>query len=136
LPANLSETQYARSVAALKVEIGVLRTGGSIDYLAQWEQPQRRRRSGPASEEKRFYLTWQRGELDQADRSLLAAAGIETTDEIVLHFCGPETVKVLGDLEREYEQHQPDQIQQTQFSVKQTFRGYEVYVTSQQLRDK
>ncbi len=74
---GVTEPEYARQLAALGVELGVVRDDGTIEYLSNPGQVDPQRRVGQRAEEKRLYWTWSRGNLDKADKSLLKNAGID-----------------------------------------------------------
>ena len=90
-----------------------------------------KRRGGTRKKDKRPYWTWDRGDLRRADQVLLSNAGLPVTDEIVLHFLSPEAIEQLGQLEKGFQDRVPQDILLTRFSLKRTFRGYEVFVAEQ-----
>jgi hypothetical protein len=133
-PSGLTEGQYARQLDSLGIELGVLGDDGKIQYVSELGGAEAKSRTAPRNDEERLYLTWNRGELNDADRAILQRAGVNTNDQIVLHFCPTETEDKLVALEQEFNGRKPVEIQLTLFSVKRTFRGYEVYVKEQVLR--
>jgi hypothetical protein len=133
-PSGLTEGQYARQLDSLGIELGVLGDDGKIQYVSALGGAESKTRSAPRGDEKRLYLTWNRGDLEKADLAILKNAGISKADQIVLHFCPSETEEKLLKLEQEFKGRKPAEIQFTLFSVKRTFRGYEVYVKEQVLR--
>ncbi len=134
-PEGLSEGPYARQLDALGVELAVVSGEGSILYVSQLSKNNPVRRTGKLADEKRLYLSWKRGDLLQADRTLLNNLGIGTTGKIILHFCPPQTEKQMADLERKYEDRDPKDVYLTRFALKQTFRGYRLFVMEQIPRD-
>jgi hypothetical protein len=133
-PSGLTEGQYARQLDSLGIELGVLGDDGKIQYVSSVGGAESKTRSAPRGDEKRLYLTWTRGDLEKADLAILKNAGINKADQIVLHICPTETEEKLLKLEQEFNGRKPAEIQFTLFSVKRTFRGYEVYVKDQVLR--
>ena len=131
---GVTEPEYARQLAALGVELGVVRDDGTVEYLSNPGKANPQRRVGPRAEEKRLYWTWSRGHLDKADKSLLKNAGIDAGDDLVLHLWPPATSDKLAVLERDYKGRQTKDIYRTRFATKRTFRGYEVYVEEQVAR--
>ena len=131
---GLTEGQYARQLDALGIELGVLTDDGKITYVSGVGRADAKARTAARGEEKRIYWTWNRGDLVKADKSLLANTGVASGDQVVLHFCTPETSKKLEALESQFKNRKPNEIEHTLFSVKQTFRGYEVYVVEQTTR--
>lgn len=130
-PDDTKEADYARQLAALGVELGVLRRDGTIEYLTNPGEAKPMVRSGPRTDEKRIYWTWDRGSLVQADRALLRKAGIDAREDLILHLWPPATSDKLAKLEQDYKGRQPRDIFLTKFAVKRASRGYEVYVQSQ-----
>ncbi len=130
-PSGTTEAEYARQLAALRVELGVVRSDGTVEYLANPGEADSKRRSGPRADEKRIYWTWSRGNLAKADKTLLKNAGIDAGEDIILHLWPPETADKLTKLEQEYKGRKPLDIFLTRFAIKRTFRGYEVYVEEQ-----
>ena len=79
---------YARQLDFFKIELGVLMPDNKIIYafnLAK-AKPDTRTVSNPAANEKRYYLTWRNGDLQQADRDLLGRAGVDFGDHLILKF--------------------------------------------------
>ncbi len=128
---GLTEGQYARQLDSLGIELGIFVDDVKIQYVSELAEAEYKKRSASRSDEKRVYLTWNRGDLEKADRAILANAGVAVKDHIVLHFCPAETVEQLAKLEQEYQGRKPTAIQLTVFSVERTFRGYEAYVMEQ-----
>lgn len=133
-PSGVTEPEYARQLAALGVELGVVRDDGTVEYLANPGRPDPQRRTAPRAEEKRLYWTWSKGNLDKADKSLLKTAGIDVGDDLILHLWPPATSEKLAKLEREFKGRDVKEIYRTRFAVKRTFRGYEVHVEEQVTR--
>ena len=90
---------YARQLDFFKIELGAAGGKSAIDYAYNLSKPRPDRRSGPGIAEKRLYLTWREGPLQEFDRQLLARAGIETTRRLVLQFYPAEVEKELATLE-------------------------------------
>ncbi len=134
--AGLTEGQYARQIDALGLEIGTLGDDGEIEYVADIGTAKPKRHKGSSASQRQLYFTWDRGDLNQADRILLANIGMKVAGRMVLHCCSDEVVKKFATLEHEFQGKPVVDILRTRFSVKQTFRGYEVYVLDQQLREK
>lgn len=125
---------YARQLDFFGIELGILLPGNQVQYVSGFSQPRPRVRVGPADAEKRFYLTWQRGDLQQADRELLARAGIDPGNRLILKFLPPEVEAKLAALERAYASGRADQISSTRFGIRREGNGFAFYVISQQYR--
>lgn len=130
---NTLET-YARQLDYFGIELGVLLPGNKVQYVSGFSQPQPRVRIGPADAEKRFYLTWQRGDLQEADRELLVRAGVDPGNRIILKFLPPEVEAKLAALERAYAAGRADRVSSTRFGIRSEANGYSFYVISQQYR--
>ena len=130
-PSGTTEVEYARQLSALGVELGVVRSDGTVEYLANPGEADPKRRTGPRADEKRIYWTWSKGNLVKADKSLLKNAGIDAGEDIILHLWPEATAAKLTKLEQEFKGRKPSDIFLTRFAVKRTFRGYEVYVEEQ-----
>jgi hypothetical protein len=133
-PSGLTEGHYARQLDSLGMELGVFTDDGKILYASELAEAKAKTRTASRDDETRLYFTWDRGDLLRADQALLERAGIRQADPIVFHFCPDDTMKKLATLEQEYKGRKPLEIQRTVFSIKRTFRGYEVYVKEQVLR--
>jgi len=130
---NTIET-YARQLDFFGIELGILLPGNQVQYVSGFTQPRPQVRIGPADAEKRFYLTWQRGDLQQADRELLARAGVDPGNRLILKFLPPEVEAKLAALERAYASGRADQISSTRFGIRREGNGFAFYVISQQYR--
>jgi hypothetical protein len=130
---NTIET-YARQLDFFGIELGILLPGNQVQYVSGFSQPRPQVRVGPADAEKRFYLTWQRGDLQQADRELLARAGIDPGNRLILKFLPPEVEARLVALERAYASGRADQVSSTRFGIRREGNGFAFYVISQQYR--
>jgi len=100
---------YARQLDCFGIELGVLMPDNKIVYAFHFTKPKPDTRTllNPAENEKRFYLTWQRGgDLQQADLELLSRAGIDSGGHLVLKFLPPAVEVALATLEKQWaEQH-------------------------------
>src|SRR5690606_17773147 len=84
-----------------KIELAALGGGKTtVDYASKLSSPNPVRRSGKSEDEKRLYMTWRTGELIEADRQLLARAGVDTVGRVILQFYPPEAEAILADLEQ------------------------------------
>lgn len=125
---------YARQLDFFGIELGILLPGNQVQYVSGFSQPRPQVRVGPADAEKRFYLTWQRGDLQQADRELLARAGINPGNRLIVKFLPPEVEAKLAALERAYASGRANQVSSTRFGIRREGNGFAFYVISQQYR--
>jgi hypothetical protein len=124
---------YARQLDFFKIELGILLPDNRIIYaynLAK-SKPDTKIVANPALNEKRYYLTWRKGEMEQADRDLLAKAGIEVGDRLILKFLPQNIELLLMGLEKSFNGLTPKDIKKTRFGVQPDGGGFKFYVLEQ-----
>lgn len=131
VPDGLTTREYGRILDSLGIELAVL-VGTELQYVRQLSDPMPQRRSGPAQDERRLYLSWEHGRLEEADRELLRAAGIDPGGAVILHLIPAELEEKMAALEQQFANRQPTAIRTTRFSVRYGEGGYEVYVVKQE----
>ena len=124
---------YARQLDFFKIELAVLLPDDKIAYAYNLTKPKPDARVVGAADEKRFYLTWRSGELERADRELLALAGIEAGDRVIVKFLSPETEAQLAELEKRHAGADPKDIRKTRFGVRADGNGFSFFVMEQSL---
>jgi hypothetical protein len=122
---------YARQLDFFGIELGVLMPGNKVEYAFNLSRGRPDRRTGPADQEKRYYLTWRRGGLQEADRELLDRAGIAPEGRLILKFVPPELEAQLLGLERAKAGDDVDRIAATYFGVLPEGAGFRFYVMDQ-----
>jgi hypothetical protein len=134
--ASADVESYAQQLDFFKIELAALGGGKStVDYATNLSLARPTRRTGPSESEQRLYMTWRSGELIEADKQLLAKAGIDTANRVVLQFYPPETEAALAALEQQAAGTRDlKEIKRTVFGVKGTGGKYEFYVMSQEFR--
>lgn len=125
---------YARQLDFFKIELGVLMTDGKVIYAYNLSKPKPDSRTGPASTEGRYYLTWRRGELEKADCDLLTRAGIEHQGRIILKFITPELEAELVRLEKQKAGDKADRVRTTRFGILPDGNGFKFHVKKQTYR--
>ncbi len=130
---NTLET-YARQLDFFRIELGVLLPDNRVQYAWNLAKATPDTRIGPADQEKRYYLTWRRGELQQADVELLAKAGIAAEGKLVLKFLPVEVEATLVQLEKAYARGRQLEVRSTRFGVKTQGDGYGFFVIEQTYR--
>jgi hypothetical protein len=125
---------YARQLDYFGIELGVLLPNNRVAYVSKLSQAHPEVRYGPADTEKRYYLTWRSGELQKADRELLARAGVNASGRIILKFLRPEVEADLAAKEKARAGPNAKKIQKTVFGVRSSGSGYEFYIVKQVLR--
>lgn len=131
---------YARQLDFFKIELGAAGGGlPQVDYaynLARGPD----KKSGNPEDEKRIYMSWQKGGGQMAvfDRQLIQRANIKTDRRMILQFYPKETERLLYSLEvaaaREAGHTDPREFLKTIFGVRTTRRGYEFHVIDQYFR--
>ena len=119
---------YARQLDSFGIELGVTMPGNQVVYAYNLSKPRPDKRTGPADAEKRYYLTWRGGGLQQADRELLARAGIDSSDGIMLKFLPPEVEATLQTLETTQKGPRTDRVRKTRFGLRPQGAGYAFFV--------
>ncbi len=127
---------YARQLESFGIELGVLQPDNKIIYVFHLtkRKPDTRTVSNPSVNEKRYYLTWRTGEMQQADRELLARAGVDPEDRLILKFLPKETELALIGLERGYRGTDPRKIAKTRFGVRPLGDKYEFFIIEQAIK--
>jgi hypothetical protein len=126
---------YARQLDFFKIELAVLGPGEQVQYVSGFSKQRPTIRRGAAQGERRLYMTWRRGSLEQADRELVRRAGLDERGRPVLQFYDPETENQLAVLELEYAGKRPvSRIRRTRFGVADDRDGYRFFVMQQQYR--
>ncbi len=134
IPEGISLDEYARLLDHHGIELGVLQPGGRVAYARAFAGDRPDAREGPANNERRLYLSWTRGELVEADRTLLALADIESGDRPILHFLPQAVERDLARLETEFEGLTPSQIARTQFGLRIEDGAWTFFVLEQTAR--
>jgi hypothetical protein len=109
---------YARQLDFFKIELGVLMPGNKVAYAFNLAKRRPDTRSAAADQEKRYYLTWRSGELQEADRELLTRAGISSTGRIILKFLPPKLEAQLAGMEKVRAGRLADRVRRTRFEVR------------------
>jgi len=122
---------YARQLDFFGIELGVLMPGNQVTYASNLARAKPTTRTGPADQENRYYLTWRHGELQSADRELLARAGIDAGDRIILKFLPPEVEAELARQEKVQAGSDAEKVRKTTFQILPAGNGYQFKVMDQ-----
>ena len=122
---------YAQQLDFFGIELGVLFPGGKVAYAFNLAKAKPDTRVDTVEKEKRYYLTWRSGDLQQADRELLARAGIEADNQIILKFLPPAVESQLVALEKARAGTRVKDIRKTRFGIRSAGNGYTFYVSDQ-----
>ena len=129
---------YARQLDYFKIELGAAGGGRTqVDYAVNLSQSRPDTRQGTA-DDKRMYMTWKGGQLQQFDRQLLANAGIPTGNRLLMQFYPEEVEDQLAWIEMEHAKTQgrssAKEFLKTIFGVRAKGRDYEFFVAEQRFR--
>lgn len=122
--------QYAQQLDFFGIELGVVGTG-NVTYVRRLAQAVPEKRTAPADDERRLYMSWRQGGLKSVDVALLKKAGVDTTDKIILQFYPAEAENRLAQLEASFAGRTPSQIRRTRFGVRGQPGAFEFYVIDQ-----
>jgi hypothetical protein len=127
---------YARELDYFMIELGMLRSDNTIVYAYHLSKskPDTRVLDNPALKEKRYYLTCRDAGSSEADRKLLARAGIQVGNRLVLKFLPPPLEANLINLERRYREAMPRDIARTRFGVRAAGSEFSFFVLEQSLK--
>jgi len=133
-PPGSTLRQYARQLDYFGIELGVLLPNNRVRYAGGFSSGSPRASEGVADEEKRYYLFWRRGPLQQADRELLSQAGIDSGKRPVLKFLPPELEQRMAQIERQHAGARAEQIRRTRFGIVPRDGGWDIIVFEQTYR--
>ena len=122
---------YAQQLDFFGIELGVLLPGGKVAYAFNLAKAKPDTRIDVVEKEKRYYFTWRSGDLQQADRELLARAGIEAGNPIILKFLPPAVEAQLVALEKALAGTRAKDVRKTRFGIRSAGNGYTFYVLEQ-----
>jgi hypothetical protein len=122
---------YSKQLDFFGIELGALMPDNKIVYAYNLSKLKPDTRTGLAEAENRFYLSWSRGDLIEADRELFGAAGVETKDRVILRFLPTAIEDQIATLEKSYAGDKADKIEKTRFAIRRRGDGYEIYVLEQ-----
>jgi len=130
---------YARQLDHFGIELGAAGGGRpNVDYASNLSKGRPDSRQGAGANEKRMYMTWKGGPLEQFDRQLLARAGIPTANRLMMQFFPEEVEDRLAWIEMENAKSQghssAKEFLKTVFGVQNDGRGYEFFVVDQRFR--
>ena len=123
---------YAQQLDYFQIELALLQPGGNVMYFSRLADTTPSIRVELASHEERYYLTWLRPELQEADCELIAKAGTTVGEkQIIMKFLPLELEQLLAQLEHDAAGDRLPQLRATYFGIRQTGQTYEFYVARQ-----
>ena len=124
--AGTSVEAYARQLDFFKIELGVIGGQEQVTYLTNLSNPKPTSRTGNAADDRRLYLIWQRGAIQEVDEQIAARAGVKTGGKVIAHFLPKEVEDDMARLEETYaKQLKITKIGKTVFSI--TASGQDSY---------
>lgn len=130
-PKGATLEQYARQLDFFRIELGVILPDGRVAYAYNLSKRKPDVRYGGAEKENRYYLTWRSGNLQEADRELLARAGLNANERIILKFLPPEVEAQLAALEKAHAGGNAKSVRKTRFGIQPSGNGYAFFVMEQ-----
>lgn len=128
---GMTLAEYEKILDYFEIELGILQEGGEIVYLSALQAAKPTVRRGSTVAEKRYYFTQIEGDTENADRQILAKAGIETQGRFILKFLSPKTEHELIRLEAEAAGDRLSAVQATYFKIEPLRPGYRFKVEYQ-----
>jgi hypothetical protein len=126
---------YSRQLDFVHIELAIVNAAEKKVYYAKdftHAKPTTRIGAADPKAEQRYYLRWRSGGLEQADKELLARAGIEAGNNVILKYLPPDTEGKLVALERaKAGSRAPKDIKKTRFGIKEDGGGFVFYVIEQ-----
>ena len=122
---------YARQLDFFGIELGVVMPGNKLIYASNLAREKPDVREGPADKEKRYYLSWRRGELQQADIELLAQASVPAEGRLILKFLPPEVESWLAEMEKARAGAEANNLRATHFGIRSEGDGYTFFILDQ-----
>jgi hypothetical protein len=131
-----TKDKYARQLDFFGIELAVVMPDNKLIYIRKFSKPKPEIYTGPADQEKRCYLTWQRGDLSHADIDLFSRAGLSPGDRVVLKILPVDVEAKLAKLEKDYAGDDASDVSRTQFGIRAAGDGFEFYVAQQYRKER
>jgi hypothetical protein len=129
-----TQENYGRQLDFFKIELGVIVPGDKVIYLSNFKAGIPTRREGPRAAEKRYFFSWQGGDLQQADLEFFRRAKVSTEGGRIFMFIPPELERKLLELEKAYQNKTIAEIKKTRFGVLSEGAAFKFNVISQMLK--
>lgn len=125
--------EYARQLDFFGIELGVAGGGDrQVTYVSRLASDRPVVRRGDPREEHRLRFLHRQGALRQADRQLVAKAGVRVEGRVVFQFFSDALYQKLLALEAAHKGNRPlADVRRTEFGVRKTSGGYEFFVIRQ-----
>lgn len=123
--------QYAALLERFGIELGVVGATSQLVYVYDLASDKPRTRTGPRLDEQRMYMSYRGGALAEADRRLVAQAGVDASGKVIVQFLPAELENQLAHLEQQFAGRQPTDIRRTLFGVRGEGPRSRFYVIAQ-----
>ena len=108
-----------------------------VQYASRLSLETPQKRTGQGENEKRLHFGWKAGRLQEFDRQLLAKAGIDVFNRVVVQFTSAALEQELARLENEsLAGHDLAEVRKTVFGVESAGNGYRLLVLRQDFRPR
>ncbi len=128
---NFDRAVGVNEYATMLDSLGILLPGGKVIYVSQLSADQPRVREGASEEENRYYMTWLKGDRENADRELLEKAGVDHQGRIILKFLPLPLEAELAEMERSRAGAREPEVKGSFFRVSQEDGKYKFYLYRQ-----
>ncbi len=127
----ISVNEYAAMLDFFGIELGILRPGGTVVYASKLAAARPVVREGASAEEQRYYMTWLKGDRENADRELLEKAGVDHQGRFILKFLPRQLEAELEEMEKTRAGNREQEIKSSFFRVSQEGGQYKFYLYRQ-----
>ncbi|MDR0869430.1 MAG: hypothetical protein LBN39_01410 [Planctomycetaceae bacterium] len=114
---DASVDEYAKMLDFFGIELGILKPGGKVIYISQLSAVKPVVREGNSADEQRYYLTWLKGDSENADRELLDRAGVDHRGKLVIKFLPAELENDLAAQEQQFAKERLNDVRGSFFRV-------------------
>lgn len=131
-PQGNTTAEYARQLDFFGIELAVLQPGGRVCYVSRLSTKQPISRVGPSDAETRYYMTWLKGDLQNAEKELLTKAKVDHEDKLIIKLLPPALEQNLANMEAAHAAGK--NIRATYFGVRRKgarSNEYEFYILDQ-----
>jgi len=122
---------YIRMLGQLGIDLGAVFPDGRIVYLSHTDGQAITNTAASAATDRRFFTTWNRGELQKLDEDLFRTAGVDVVGAKVVHLFSQELEQKLVRLETAFAGRSEHQIQRTWFEIGAEGGAFRIHVTKQ-----
>lgn len=131
---DASVDEYAKMLDFFGIELGILKPGGKVVYVAQLSAAKPAVREGDSVDENRYYLTWLKGDSENADRELLDKAGVEHSGKLIIKFLPEPLEKELAAQEQAFAKERLNDVSGSFFRVDRVGEEYRFVLYNQLYR--